>query len=117
MQTPFPTLFKTAAAAASILIMNACAPAPEDNAGQPESETGDGDSNAIAKADFGETKAGEATEIYTLTNKNGLVAKVTTYGATLVELHLPDKDGNLVDVINGFDNVAGYEGDGNQYFG
>ena len=117
MQTPFPTLFKTAAAAASILIMNACAPAPEDNAGQPEPETGDGDSNAIAKAGFGETKAGEATEIYTLTNKNGLVAKVTTYGATLVELHLPDKDGNLVDVINGFDNVAGYEGDGNQYFG
>ena len=117
MQTPFPTLFKTAAAAASILIMNACAPAPEDNAGQPESETGDGDSNAIANAGFGETKAGEATEIYTLTNKNGLVAKVTTYGATLVELHLPDKDGNLVDVINGFDNVAGYEGDGNQYFG
>ena len=117
MQTPFPTLFKTAAAAASILIMNACAPAPEDNAGQPEPETGDGDSNAIAKAGFGETKAGEATEIYTLTNKNGLVAKVTTYGATLVELHLPDKEGNLVDVINGFDNVAGYEGDGNQYFG
>ena len=117
MQSPFPTLFKTAAAAASILIMNACAPAPEDNAGQPEPETGDGDSNAIAKAGFGETKAGEATEIYTLTNKNGLVAKVTTYGATLVELHLPDKDGNLVDVINGFDNVAGYEGDGNQYFG
>ena len=117
MQSPFPTLFKTAAAAASILIMNACAPAPEDNAGQPEPETGDGDSNAIAKAGFGETKAGEATEIYTLTNKNGLVAKVTTYGATLVELHLPDKGGNLVDVINGFDNVAGYEGDGNQYFG
>ena len=117
MQSPFPTLFKTAAAAASILIMNACAPAPEDNAGQPEPETGDGDSNAIAKAGFGETKAGEATEIYTLTNKNGLVAKVTTYGATLVELHLPDKEGNLVDVINGFDNVAGYEGDGNQYFG
>ena len=38
MQSPFPTLFKTAAAAASILIMNACAPAPEDNAGQPESK-------------------------------------------------------------------------------
>ena len=115
MQTPFPTLFKTAAIAASTMIMNACAPASEDNAGQPEPEIGD--SNAIAKADFGETKAGEATEIYTLTNKNGLIAKVATYGATLVELHLPDKEGNLVDVINGFDNVAGYEGDGNQYFG
>jgi aldose 1-epimerase len=117
MQTPFPTLFKTAAAAASILIMNACAPSSEDNAGQPDPETGDGESNAIAKADFGKTKAGEATEVYTLTNKNGLIAKVATYGATLVGLHLPDQDGNVLDVINGFDNVAGYEGDGNQYFG
>ena len=115
MQTPFPTLFKTAAAAASILIMNACVPANDDYAGQTDPETGE--SNAIAKVDFGKTKAGEVTEIYTLTNKNGLIAKVATYGATLVELHLPDQDGNLVDVINGFDTVAGYEGDGNQYFG
>ena len=85
MQTPFPTLFKMAVAAASILIMNACAPASKDNADQPEPETGDGDSSTPAKADFGVTKAGEATEIYTLTNKNGLIAKVATYGATLVE--------------------------------
>ncbi|HIG81068.1 MAG TPA: galactose mutarotase [Verrucomicrobiales bacterium] len=73
--------------------------------------------SSIPKASFGTTKGGEATEIYTLQNQNGLIAKVTTYGATLVEMHVPDKDGNLADVINGFDDVSGYEGDGNQYFG
>jgi aldose 1-epimerase len=56
-------------------------------------------------------------ELYTLTNANGMTAKIMTRGATLVELHVPDKDGNLADVVNGFDDVAGYESEGNQYFG
>jgi aldose 1-epimerase len=73
--------------------------------------------SSIPKASFGTTKAGEAVEIYTLQNKNGLIAKVTTYGATLVEMHVPDKNGQLADVVNGFDDVSGYEGEGNQYFG
>ena len=96
---------KTAAAAVSLLIMNACTSISGPSTG------------SVEQAGFGNTKAGEATELYTLKNANGVVAKVTTYGATLVELHVPDKDGNLADVINGFDSVAGYEGDGNQYFG
>ena len=66
---------------------------------------------------FGKTKDGEAVEIYTLKSSKGLVAKVMTRGATLVQLHVPDKDGNAADVILGFDDVAGYEGEGNQYFG
>ncbi|MCA9078201.1 MAG: galactose mutarotase, partial [Planctomycetaceae bacterium] len=56
-------------------------------------------------------------EIYTLTNDTGMTAKVMTRGATLVELHVPDKDGNMNDVILGFDDVSGYESEGNQYFG
>ena len=96
MQTRISTL-ATAALGAAMILMSAC--------------------STVSKADFGTTKAGEATEIYTLKNENGLIAKVTTYGATLVEMHIPDKDGILADVVNGFDNVAGYEGYGNQYFG
>ena len=67
--------------------------------------------------DFGKTKDGEAVEIYTLKSSKGLVAKVMTRGATLVQLHVPDKDGNAEDVILGWDDVAGYESEGNQYFG
>ncbi len=44
---------------------------------------------AVQKAAFGTTKEGAAVEIYTLTNRNGMTAKVTTYGATLTELLVP----------------------------
>lgn len=66
---------------------------------------------------FGKTKDGHAVELYTLKNNTGLVAKVMTRGATLVQLHVPDKDGKAADVILGFDDVAGYESEDNQYFG
>ena len=61
--------------------------------------------------------------LWTLRNENGLVAKVTDYGATLVEMHVPDKGGRFVDVVNGFDSVEGYQNwdddpsNPNQYFG
>ncbi|MCA9193346.1 MAG: galactose mutarotase [Planctomycetales bacterium] len=66
---------------------------------------------------FGQTAAGEPVEIYTLRSEQGLVAKVMTRGATLVNLLVPDRDGKVADVIFGFDNVAGYESDRNSYFG
>jgi aldose 1-epimerase len=40
-----------------------------------------------------------------------------TRGATLVQLHIPDKSGEVADVVFGFDSVAGYESEGNAYFG
>jgi len=66
---------------------------------------------------FGSTADGTPVEIYTLKNKHGIVARVMTRGATLASLMVPDRDGQLADVVLGFDDVAGYEGDGNQYFG
>ena len=65
---------------------------------------------------FGKTHDGQSAELYILTNKNGMQAEVTNYGATLVALRVPDRDGKLGDVILGYDNVAGYEG-GTAYFG
>jgi len=67
--------------------------------------------------DFGKTKSGQAVELYTLSSSQGLVVKVMTRGATLVQLHVPDKDGKSEDVILGWDDVAGYESEDNQYFG
>jgi aldose 1-epimerase len=68
-------------------------------------------------APFGQTKSGQSVELFTLTNGSGLTAKVMTRGATLVQLHVPDKAGKLADVVLGFDDVSGYESDSNQYFG
>lgn len=66
---------------------------------------------------FGKTKAGKDVHLFELTNRGGMVAKLMTRGATVVELHVPDKSGDLADVVLGFDNLAGYESEANQYFG
>ncbi|MEC9092257.1 MAG: aldose epimerase family protein, partial [Planctomycetota bacterium] len=66
---------------------------------------------------FGKTKDGTPVEVYTLKSSKGLVAKIMTRGATLTELHLPDQKGNVEDCVLGFDDVSGYESEGNQYFG
>ena len=66
---------------------------------------------------WGKTADGTSVERYTLKNKNGMVAKIITLGATLQELHVPDRDGNVEDVILGWDDPAGYQSEDNQYFG
>ena len=66
---------------------------------------------------FGTTKSGDEVELYTLRSDTGLMARVMTHGATLVELHVPDGSGTPTDVILGFDDVAGYQSSANAYFG
>lgn len=68
-------------------------------------------------ASFGKTPEGKAVQIYTITNKSGMVAKVMTLGATLVELDVPDRTGKKANVVLGFDTPAEYLSDRNQYFG
>jgi aldose 1-epimerase len=53
---------------------------------------------------------------YTLINANGLVLKCIDYGAIITELHVPDKNGKLADVVLGFDKLDGYL-KGHPYFG
>lgn len=45
---------------------------------------------------------------YTLENQNGMVVKVTNYGAIITSIVVPDRDGNLADVALGYDTVEGY---------
>ena len=70
----------------------------------------------IKKEAFGKTADGKAVDLYTLTNANGLVAKVTNYGAIVTELWVPDRNGNLGDVVQGYDTLDGYIQD-TSYFG
>ena len=65
---------------------------------------------AITKRSFGVTSKGEQATLYTLENSKGMRAEVTDYGAILVNLFVPDKTGNVEDVVLGFDSVEGYEG-------
>jgi aldose 1-epimerase len=64
----------------------------------------------VAKAAFGKMPDGTEVESYTLYNAQGASAKVITYGASLAELHLPDRNGKMGDVVLGFDNLEGYLG-------
>jgi aldose 1-epimerase len=66
---------------------------------------------------WGTTAAGESVHLFTLTNDNGMVVKVTDFGATVTELWAPDRKGQLEDIVLGFDTVSGYESSDNQYFG
>lgn len=70
----------------------------------------------VEKTSFGTTTDGTPVDLYTLTNARGVVAKVITYGALLTELHVPDRDGKLADVVLGFKTLDRYEGD-QPYFG
>jgi aldose 1-epimerase len=63
---------------------------------------------AIQMESFGKTADGEGVDIYTLTNSHGLKARITTWGAGLVEMWVPDRKGALADVTLGFDKLDGY---------
>ena len=57
---------------------------------------------------FVDTINGKPTALYTLTNENGMEVCITNLGARIVSIMAPDKDGNLQDVVLGFDNVKSY---------
>lgn len=63
---------------------------------------------AISKEVFGQTKDGKTAYIYTITNDNGMTAKFTDYGAILVSLEVPDRNGKAEDVVLGFDKLEDY---------
>ena len=53
---------------------------------------------------------------FTLINKSGAYVKIITLGGIVTEVHVPDKEGKLADVVLGHDNLKGYL-DGHPYFG
>ncbi|MCW5978827.1 MAG: galactose mutarotase [Bryobacteraceae bacterium] len=77
-------------------------------------ETGEG--TKVNKESFGKTADGAAIDIYTLRNKNGVEARIINYGAIVVSIKTPDRQGNLGDVTLGFDSLDGYLGE-QPYFG
>lgn len=71
---------------------------------------------SITQAPFGYLPDGRLATVYTLSNRNGLVVKITDFGGIITEIHAPDRDGKLADITLGFDTLAPYAGD-SPYFG
>lgn len=104
-----------ALAGAAIVGAVGCA-ADRNSAPAAADHHGGADHGSVEKAEIGKTKEGATVESYTLKNKNGVVAKVMTYGATLTEMHVPDQDGKQADVVLGFADLDKYLA-GHPFFG
>lgn len=79
---------------------------------QPKKE----ESQLLEKKLFGKLADGREVDEYTLANANGLEVKVINYGATVVSIDAPDRNGKFSDVVLGYDNLEGYVAD-KAYFG
>ena len=63
---------------------------------------------SIAKTLFGQTPDGQPIYLYTLTNSHGISASFTDLGGTWVSMMVPDRDGQMADVVLGYDTVEKY---------
>jgi len=70
----------------------------------------------ITKVSFGKTADGASVDIYTLTNRGGMEARITNYGAIVVSLTAPDRNHKFADVVLGFNDLESYL-KGHPYFG
>lgn len=71
----------------------------------------------VTKKLFGQTRAGKRVDLFTLTNAQGLSAKITNYGTIITELRVPDRKGRLGNIVLGFDNLRQYLAGNPSYLG
>jgi len=71
---------------------------------------------SVTKADWGKTAEGTPVQLYTLSDAE-MTVKITTFGARVVSIEAPDRNGHQADVVLGYDSVAQYEADRSTYFG
>jgi aldose 1-epimerase len=70
-----------------------------------------GPDRKVQISEFGKTKDGATVYRYVLTNKKNVEAVLISYGASLVQLKIPDREGKIADVVLGYDDLDGYEQD------
>lgn len=64
----------------------------------------------IEKKTFGKIeKTNQTAELYTITNKSGASVSLSSFGATITSIKVPDKNGKLTDVTQGYNSVTPYE--------
>jgi len=71
----------------------------------------------LKKSDFQNLVDGKDVDLYILTNKKGLEMSVTNYGAKIVSLHVPGRDGKMTDVVLGHNTINEYLSSKEPYFG
>ena len=64
--------------------------------------------SGLLRSDFQTVIGDRTTDLYTLTNANGMEVCITPFGGRIVSVMVPDRDGELRDVVLGFDNIEDY---------
>lgn len=77
----------------------------------------DGGRLSVVSSDFGTLSTGEQTTLYTLTNRSGARMTVCDYGARIVSIQVPDRDGVLGDVVVGYGDIASFEKGAERFMG
>ena len=73
--------------------------------------------SGLTPANFAGTVDGKSVQMYVLTNAKGAEATIINYGAKIVSLSVPDKNGKLTDVVLGHNNLTEYLNSEEPYFG
>lgn len=102
--SPFTNVFAATTAVAAMAMATIAAP-PSLHAAM-----------TIDKQPFGKTAAGEAVELFKLSNGKGMTVGITNYGGIVTSIEVPDRDGKPGDVALGLDTLADYEAR-SPYFG
>ena len=71
----------------------------------------------ITRTEWGEAPDHQKVELYSLTNAKGMTVRLSTYGAVIQSLEVPDRNGKMADIVRGFDSLAGYLVPGNSHIG
>ena len=70
----------------------------------------------IGSEHFGLMPDGHEVKLFTLTNDQGMEAKIINYGGIITAINVPDRDGKIGDVVVGHDTLEGYL-NRSRYFG
>lgn len=95
-----PLTFAAASAILIAILVASCATA-DKNSSQITAA-------GLDPANFDDTRDGKTVMLHTLRNNAGMEASITNFGGRIVALSVPDRDGNLRDVVLGFDSIADY---------
>lgn len=107
LSQPAPGFLRYAAfALLSVLFLNCQSKNKKSNAMKP----------TITKEAFGTLADGQQADLFTLTNVDSMVVQITNYGGIITKWMAPDKNGQMADVVLGFDSLSAYVKN-NPFFG
>lgn len=73
--------------------------------------------NMIDENNFSATVNGKKVRLFTLKNKNGMIVQITNLGGRVVSILVPDQNGQMKDVVLGYESLEGYQNSNEVYFG